>query len=394
MAAMAWLVVRESLRSFGANRGLQAAATLAYYGFLSLMPMLLLAVFLLGLFVASSDRALEALAATVRGLYPDFNEAILRDVAKIAGQKAWGLASIVVLAWSMTPFAGALRAALHNIFKREASLHFVKAKLRDMLAVFWLMIFFVLFAASRVLLSSQPAWLGWLDLVDWMLPPLITAAVLAILYRVFAPLRLPWRALLIGGATASLLLAAMRPLFGLVLHYNPGFGYAFGSLKAIFLLLVWVYYLFAAILLGAETMANFHRRESLLLRRLFTTPAAAIDPLLERFVTTIPAGTTLFHDGDPGDIMFHILTGEIELTKGGSTVKTARPGDYFGEMSLLLQAPRTATATARTETRAIQISRHNFETIVRENPAIVLTLLHEMARRLKTTTEDLAATGR
>lgn len=392
---MTWLVLRESFRSFSANRGFQSAATLAYYGFLSLMPMLLLALFLLGLFVASSEQALDALAETVRSLYPDFNDAILRDVAKIAGTKAWGALSLVFLAWSMTPFAGAMRAALLAIFKTEAKLHFVRAKLRDANAVFWLMLFFLLFAASRVFFGTLPAWLGWLDLVDWLLPPFVTAVVLAALYRVFAPLRLPWRTLVIGGLSAALLLAVIRPVFGLVLRYNPGYGYAFGSLKAIFLLLVWVYYLFAAILLGAEIMANFHRRDSLLLRRLFTAPAGRqLDPLTARFATGVDAGTELFREGDAGAEMFYVVSGEIELRKAGNLIKTARPGDYFGEMSLLLDAPRSATAAARGEARVVVIARANFETIVRENPAIVFALLQEMARRLKATTDALAASGR
>jgi membrane protein len=383
------------VRSFSDNRGWQGAATLAYFGFLSLMPMLLLAAFLLGFVVTSSDRALDALTETVHGLYPDFNDAILRDVAKIAGRKAWGIASVVALVWSMTPFAGAMRSALLAVFKAEANLHYVKAKLRDMAAVFWLMVFFLLFAASRVFFGTLPRWLIWPDLIDWLISPLITAAVIAVLYRVFAPLKLRWRELAVGGVAAALLLAVIRPVFGLVLRHNPGYGYAFGSLKAIFLLLVWVYYLFAVTLLGSEIMANFHRRESLLLRKLFTTPPGQKpDSLTDRFVTSFPDGAELFHEGDAGAEMFHVVSGNIELRKGGSIVKTARPGDYFGEMSLLLQAPRTATAIARGDARVVVISRGNFETILRENPAIVMSLLQEMGRRLKTTTDALAAVAK
>lgn len=387
---MSWLIVRASFRSFADNRGMQSAATLAYFGFRSLMPLLLLAVYILGLFVASSEKAFAALADAVRSLYPGFNEAILSDVAKIANTKAWGLVSIVILIWSITPFAGAMRAALQAIFKQEQKVHIVRSKLGDIHAVLWLMIVFLVFAFSRVFAGTLPAWLLWLKVVDWIIPPLVTAFVLALLFRVFAPRRLPWRTLLIGGIAGAILLTLMRPIFGLVLRYNPGFGYAFGSLKTIFLLLVWVYYLFAAILLAAEIMANYHRRESLLLRKLFTAPSAKIDPLLERFIRILAPATELFHEGESGSEMFYILTGTIELRKGGSVVKIVKPGDYFGEMSLLLHAPRTATAIATEETRLVAINRGNYETLLRENPAIVMTLLQEMARRLKTTTDALA----
>lgn len=387
---MSWLVLRASLRSFTDNRGMQSAATLAYFGFRSLMPLLLLAVYFLGLFVASSEKASAALAETVRGLYPDFNDAILADIAKIATTKAWGVVSILFLAWSITPFAAAMRAALLGIFKSDAKIHFVKSQLRDIHAVLWLMNFFLLFAFTRIFAGALPSWLLWIKVIDWIIPPVITAVILAFLFRVFSPQRLPWRTLFIGGISGAILLTIMRPLFGLILRYNPGFGYAFGSLKTIFLLLVWVFYLFAAILLAAEIMANYHRRESLLLRKLFLAPGGKLDPLIERFVKTLADGADLFSEGDSGSEMFYVLTGEIELRKGGNVVKVAKPGDYFGEMSLLLSAPRTASAVARGETRLVAINRANFETITRESPAIVMTLLQEMARRLKTTTDALA----
>lgn len=389
---MSWLILRASLKSFADNRGMQSAATLAYFGFRSLMPLLLLGVYFLGLFVASSEQTSAALTETVRSLYPGFNDAILTDVAKVATTKTWGLVSIVLLVWAITPFAAAMRAALLDIFKSETRTHFVRSKLNDIHAVLWLMILFLLFAFSRIFAGALPAWLLWIKLLDWLIPPLLTACVLAGIFRVFAPQRLPLRTLLIGGITGALLLTIMRPAFGLVLRYNPGFGYAFGSLKTIFLLLIWVYYLFAAILLAAEIMANYHRRESLLLRRLFTDTQKKASPLIERFVRTLAPGTELFREGDPGSEMFYVLDGQIELRKGGAVVKLAKPGDYFGEMSLLLSAARTASAVAGgTETRVVAINRSNYEILLRENPAIVMTLLHEMAKRLKTTTEALAA---
>jgi CRP-like cAMP-binding protein len=292
----------------------------------------------------------------------------------------------------MTPLAGAMRAALATVLKTDARLRFVKAKLYDSVAVFCLLVSLLLYAATRVALGALPPWLLWLKVVDAFAAPLWGTLLMVVLYRIFASPKLSWTELFLGGGTAALALAVIRPVFELILRYNPGFGYAFGSLKAIFLLLVMVYYLFAAILFSAEIMANYRRRESLLLRRLFTAPAGArIDPLTARFVSAFADGAALFSEGDPGAEMFYVLSGEVELRKAGLIVKTARRGDYFGEMSLLLQAARTATAVARGETQVIIISRGNFETIVREKPAIVMTLLQEMGRRLKATTDALAS---
>lgn len=90
--------------------------------------------------------------------------------------------------------------------------------------------------------------------------------------------------------------------------------------------------------------------------------------------------------------MFYVQAGAVSLTKNGRELKCAGPGDYFGEMSMLINAPRTAAAVAAAPgTRLVAISQANFETILRENPRIVQSILKEMALRLKATSDRLAS---
>jgi CRP-like cAMP-binding protein len=64
-------------------------------------------------------------------------------------------------------------------------------------------------------------------------------------------------------------------------------------------------------------------------------------------------------------------------------------GGFFGEMSMLIDTPRTAGAVAAApETRVIEISRGNFETILQEYPRVAVTILKELATRLKATDEQ------
>lgn len=394
---MAWLVVREAVQAFLANSGLETAATLAYYGFLALAPLLLLVVYALGHILVSSDTVLANMVEFTGNIFPDFSQALLVDLMNFAQGGTWGLLSIVLLVWSMTPFAGALRSAFLRAFKLERTQHFLLYKLRDIGAVLLLLAIFVLLVSLNALHFIRSEWLptnspGVVAACKGAGLFLLTVAILTLFEKVFVPVRVPLPVLLLGAFTISFLLGAIRPLFDLLLQFNPNYGYAFGSLKAIFLLIVWTYYTFAVILFGAELMAATWRRETLVLRRLFANrvPRAPDAILLERFARDLAPGTTLFRQGETGAVMFYILAGSIELLAGEKKLRVLRAGEYFGEMAMLLETPRTATAQAGPEgARLASIARDNFDVILRENPRIVRALLKEMADRLKATDQQL-----
>lgn len=394
--AVILLVVRESLRSFSRNRNLEAAATLAYYGFLSLMPLLLLLIFALGWVAESSEAVLAALRAQLADLFPTFDDALLGELAALARQRVWGVISFVVLLWSMTPFAGAARHAVVFIFKGEHKPAFLREKAVDLVVVLALLVLFLLLTASRLFLVAVPMevtqWVrGGRAIFAWLL----SAGVVGLFYKVFAPVPLRWREATVGALTAAFLLSLIRPLFGLLLQYNPNFGYAFGSVKAIFLLIVWAYYTFAVLLFGAELAANTRRREALLLRGFLAdaqptsrTPQRLLEPFLRRFDKDV----VLFREGDEGHEMFFIRAGAIRLTRGGVELRVLGVGDYFGEMSMLLGAPRAATATAvEPDTELVAIAERNMDLILRENPAIVRRLLRDMSSRLRMMNERITS---
>lgn len=400
----AGFVVAEAFKAYGANRNLQAAATLAYYGFLSLMPLLVLLFFVFSLVLRSSEAVLQAMAELTAQIFPAFNQDILTDLMALSQSKAWGVAGIIALVWSMTPFAGAIRTAMDRIFRAEGRMQFLKAKALNVAAVLGILTTFValvgwkMFLLVRPLPERLPIPVALAKLLEVGAPFGITLAVLGFFYLVFAPVRLRRSQLLAGALTAAGLLLVIRPLFGWFLRVNPDYGYAFGSLKAIFLLLIWVYYTFAAVLMGAEIMAALRRKEALLLRGLFA-PArpggkrAALSPvLMEPFTRALEPGAVLFQEGAAGAEMFYVLDGAIVLTKGRREIRTMGPGEFFGEMSMLLATERTAGAAAGPEgARLIGITQDNFDTILRENPGIVQTILKEMAVRLKDTSAALAA---
>ncbi len=100
------------------------------------------------------------------------------------------------------------------------------------------------------------------------------------------------------------------------------------------------------------------------------------------------AGQLVFSRGDPGGAIYIVGSGEVEIfvvdTTGEKIVfETARTGDFFGELSLLDGDPRSASARAITDTRAIRVDRNDLTLLFRARPDAALDVLTVMGRRLR-----------
>lgn len=83
---------------------------------------------------------------------------------------------------------------------------------------------------------------------------------------------------------------------------------------------------------------------------------------------TVSAGTIVVAQGDRGDMFYVVLRGSFEVSADGEFVRTIGPGDFFGEIALLRESPRTATVSATTEATVLAISRMDFLSAVLGNP--------------------------
>ena len=96
------------------------------------------------------------------------------------------------------------------------------------------------------------------------------------------------------------------------------------------------------------------------------------------------AGDTVFRQGDAGDAAYVVLDGKVELRVAGRLVETVGPGGILGEMALIDQAPRVATATARGECDLLPISQAKFMAMIQKTPHFALQIMKVMAARLRT----------
>lgn len=96
----------------------------------------------------------------------------------------------------------------------------------------------------------------------------------------------------------------------------------------------------------------------------------------------VPPGKVLCKEGQLGREFFVIVDGEVEVTRGGKHVATRSGGEFFGEIALLEETPRTATVTAKTPLRFFVLTRKDFRHLVNENRNVERKVLRALARRV------------
>ena len=116
-----------------------------------------------------------------------------------------------------------------------------------------------------------------------------------------------------------------------------------------------------------------------------TTPNLFLNLFRHKETVNFAAGQTVFKAGNPGEVMFVIIEGEVEIRDGSSILETAGPGAIFGELALIDDEPRSATVVAKTDCRLVPVDRHRFEFMVQETPFFALAVMKVLADRLRRT---------
>jgi len=102
-----------------------------------------------------------------------------------------------------------------------------------------------------------------------------------------------------------------------------------------------------------------------------------------REAMSFKAGDYIFDEGQPGDHMYVVLEGEVDLHVHGQLVETLREGGVLGEMALLDAAPRTASAVARTKCKLVPVNQKRFNLLVQHTPDFAIQIMRVMAGRLR-----------
>jgi CRP-like cAMP-binding protein len=137
------------------------------------------------------------------------------------------------------------------------------------------------------------------------------------------------------------------------------------------------------------TLTHNHRTELL----AGTPLLAGVDPegiamVAQRMVEVdFPKDHVIARQGEVGTGFFLVASGSVRVVRDGKTLATIGPGDFFGELSVLDGRPRVAQVIANEPTTCLALATWDFEAVVKEQPAVALSILRGLAGRLRELTE-------
>jgi CRP/FNR family transcriptional regulator, cyclic AMP receptor protein len=98
---------------------------------------------------------------------------------------------------------------------------------------------------------------------------------------------------------------------------------------------------------------------------------------------SLPADSVVFSQGDPGDCLFIVQSGVVEMVIGGRIVEVCGPNEVIGFMSLIDGSPRSSTARVKEAAELTCIGKRKFRFMVDEVPYFALYIMGAMARRIR-----------
>lgn len=269
--------VRAVVEGFSRDNGGLVAAAVSFYVFLSLVPVLLLAIAVAGYVFGSPERASQLVVDWVNkyGLTQQAGEQITSILTEvIAGRGAATGAGLLILLWTVTTAVGNLEKAINVAWNVEQARGFA---VRRLLALFVCVLVAVLLALSLVATTAlnlvknldvsvwgvTPTTWPWIwDVLGFAVPVLVTVLSFTLIYKILPNTAVPMRIAFAGGLFAGILWEAAKIGFSYYVNNFVDYSRVYGPLGGVILLLIWINYSALVTVLGAEAASIAHNRRS------------------------------------------------------------------------------------------------------------------------------------
>ena len=389
-----FFILREVVSGFKRRNFLAINASISFFALFAFIPLILLILFFFSQWLSSSSLALEKLQDITSLLLPEMSERVMGEVGNISSKKAsWGFVWIAVLFLGSTPLTSALRSSFNNIFSVKKKSAFLKGKLSDILAVTVIMVLLFLYTFVNVyLIQASNIFINYVPLIEKtllisILSFTLLVVVVSFFFKIFVPVRTQHLHIFYGALITSLAWFMLSNAFGSFAYVSEFYGVFFGGMRSLFISLIWLYFNTAALLIGAEVIAAFHKKEILLIKTLFTIKNIHRHPihkkLMEYFGQHLKKEKIIYTIGDNDQKLFFVIEGEIGIVEKGKVIETILAGHYFGEQSLLNKVPRSASAFVISDwARIIVLPKKEMRQLLQEDNQIAMGFLHRMAKKL------------
>ena len=278
----AWDILWEARGAFIKDGCMNLSAALAFYTILSLIPFLFLIVSAAGYFLGSSDDAHQMVITFMDRLFPQASGLISKEVKAIsqrAGVLGW--AGILSMIWTASVIFSSLEFAMGVVFRVEQRRKYWKSRLLALSmipgsSIIFLLSLFVT-AVTGIGRSYGLTILGWdfsrsaffAFLVGYLFPYLVLALAFTAIYRIIPNTSISFRHAMAGGASCAFLFELAKHFFTWYIGRSTQYNVIYGSLEAIVILVVWVFYSSIILLFCAEVVSAYRRRDVTLLQKAF-----------------------------------------------------------------------------------------------------------------------------
>ena len=388
-------MVKETFAGCKRHNVFGLTASLSFFSLFALIPMILLIFFFLSHWLVNSEFALGRLALLTSDLLPQISKKIMLEVYKVSSHtKAWGILGTLILLWAATPLTSSLRASLIIISATEEDPSFLKSKIRDILAIIGILLLFFLFTLSGMVLQKVSIFFGeYLSVVNSHMIYFVSSFSFVVLSltlfnRFFFPIKVDVQHIILGSFLTAFLWLLLRSTFDVFLTLSQSYGTFFGGMRNLFISLIWLYLNIASYLLGVELMATLHKKDMLLLKKLFddSIPLSSsfIHYLALRYGKIYRKDKIIFEQGNREHNVYYIVQGTVNLIQDDRVIRSLEAHEYFGEMAVLNETPTIASAMSTSkESEIITIPKVHLEMMLADEPKVAMKFLKKMSLRLQ-----------
>ncbi len=398
-------ILRDTIRNYQTNGDTNQAAAIALYALLSIIPLFILTLLTVDNLFSADPEIRRKLIAGIREVVPSFSGDLIAQIRIEHKNEVLGWVGIVTLIWFSSMIFGAIETALDFIMRVKTRRNYFASKLLalTMIPLGWAVgVVSVGITSVAAILARQPfltenapvfiqVFRG--TFFPFVLPYLVTVLYFTVVYKVIPAGSVGLLSALIGSAIFSALMEVAKQFFAWYVANHTAYNIIFGSLEAVVVLVIWVFYIALIFLFCAELISSYQRRDMILIEKTLLK-SGKDEPrhderLLRKFGRFFESDRYIFREGDIGSDIFYILSGRVRIEKDtGQTRKVlaeAGPGEYFGEIAALINAPRTASARCLEACDIAVIDGEMLHELLRENGEVSLLMLKEFANRLRDT---------